>query len=150
MSIKGIVIKGHGVASGKANDPRYPLGTLSAQIPFFIELGLDLQEFYQGTINLDISPLEYKIVEPYKFFKEILWSEYIPAENFYFFKLVLIHNKRRIGGLIYMPGPETKTEHHQNRSTLELILPKIENLNYGDSLNIEVPETQLRFFNKSI
>ncbi|MGB5236117.1 MAG: hypothetical protein WBM43_09630 [Flavobacteriaceae bacterium] len=148
MNINGIVVRGHGVASGQSNDPRYPEGTLVKQLPFFKEKGLDLTTYYPGTINLDVSPFEYEIIEPYRFFKEIRWSEYIPAENFYFFNFVVFRNHRRIGGLIYMPDPDTKIEHNQGASILELILPKIENLNYGDSLKIDVPNTQLHFYDK--
>lgn len=149
MKIKGLVVRGHGVASGISADPRYPEGTLAQQLPFFKEKGLDLKNYYPGTINLDISPFEFKILEPFRFLKGIRWSEHIPAENFYFFNLVVLLNHHRISGLIYMPDSETKIEHDQGGSILELILPKVENLNYGDHLRIKVPDTQLRFCYKS-
>ncbi len=147
MRIKGNVIQGHGVASGQVFDPRYPEGTLARQLPFFKKHGLDLEKYHLGTINLDIHPYGYKIITPFKFFREVHWSEYIPAENFYFFSLTASRNSEIYKGLIYMPDPETKVEHEQGSSTLELILPKIEALDYGDSLFIEVPATQLEFYN---
>ncbi|MEN8789648.1 MAG: hypothetical protein ABF295_09055 [Flavobacteriaceae bacterium] len=145
MSIKGKVIQGHGVASGKVGDPRYPEGTLIKQLPFFKALGLDLGEYHLGTINLDIHPYRYGIIEAFMFFSQVRWSEHIPAENFYFFTLTAHYKSHTYNGLIYMPDPETKVEHEQSSSTLELILPKIKHLDYGDILKIEVPDTQLRF-----
>ena len=33
--ISGKIVKGHGVASGRARDPRFPEGTLALQWPIF-------------------------------------------------------------------------------------------------------------------
>ena len=41
---------GHGIASGKKKDDRFPDGTISMQIPIFKRLGLDLDHFHQGTL----------------------------------------------------------------------------------------------------
>ena len=144
--ISGIVVKGHGVASGKGKDSRYPEGTLKLQAPFFREAGLDISRFHPGTINLDISPCSYSICSPKHYFKEINWSPFIPPENFYFFDLIAISQDKVYEGLIYMPDPETKTDHHQVPQLLELLLPKIPGLNYGSFLKISVPEDQLQFF----
>ena len=83
MKISAVVQQGHGVASGKAKDPRYPKGTIKAQYEHFLEKGLDLSQYYLGTINLDIAPYSYKIVKPKYFLEHINWSEHIPPENFY-------------------------------------------------------------------
>ena len=144
MRIKGRITAGHGVASGKAGDPRYPQGTLKEQIPFFKERGLDLSLYFPGTINLDISPLGFIIQQPKLFLEKINWSPHIPPENFYFFDLKLLIDGQEYEGLIYMPDPETKVEHEQRSTILELILPKIPGLEYGDTVEIEVPEEQLR------
>ena len=143
MRIKGRITAGHGVASGKAGDPRYPQGTLKEQIPYFKERGLDLSPYFPGTINLDISPLGFVIQQPKLFLEQINWSPHIPPENFYFFDLKLIKNGQEYKGLVYMPDPETKVEHEQRSTILELILPKITGLEYGDPVEIEVPEEQL-------
>ena len=42
-----------------------------------------------------------------------------------------------------MPDPATKAEHFQNPTILELILPKIDGLNYGDAVTIEVYDEQI-------
>ena len=147
MRIKGKVSPGHGVASGKSGDARYPGGTLRAQFNYFKDRGLDLSPYYLGTINLDIAPLEFKIGQPKLFLKEVNWSGFIPPENFYFFDLEAFNGKDSYRGLIYMPDPETKVEHGQKNTVLELILPRINNLHYGDQLEIEVPEEQMSFQN---
>ncbi|MBT8206569.1 MAG: hypothetical protein KJO20_14465 [Eudoraea sp.] len=144
--VNGLVIQGHAVASGKGKDARYPDGTLRLQAPFFLEGGLDINRFYTGTINLDVSPYTFEIRRPKYFFREIKWSPYIPPENFYFFDLIAYYQKEVYEGLIYMPDPETKTDHHQHTQLLELLLPELQNLNYGDNLKIRVPNDQLRFF----
>jgi hypothetical protein len=46
-----------------------------------------------------------------------------------------------------MPDPATKAEHFQNPTILELILPKIDGLNYGDTVIIEVDEKQIQLKN---
>ena len=145
MRIKGVISQGHGVASGNSGDVRYPGGTLNQQLPYFKERGLDLSTFYPGTINLDIAPYSFELGQPKHFFRAIDWSSYIPAENFYFFDVVAHFEGKRFEGLIYMPDPETKVEHEQKNSILELILPKIDGLSYGNIIEIEVPESQMSF-----
>ncbi len=147
MKIKGKICAGHGVASGKAGDLRYPQGTLKQQIPYFREKGVDLSPYFPGTINLDISPYSFRIGKPRNFLEEIDWSPHIPPENFYFFDLKLFKDRQVFEGLIYMPDPETKVEHEQRSTILELILPKIPGLQYGDTLTIEVPQEQLGIYN---
>ena len=143
MKVKGRISQGHGVASGKAGDSRYPEGTLKQQFPHFKNRGLDLSPYFLGTINLDIAPHIYKILTPKLFLENVDWSDYIPPENFYFFDLKLHHQGQTFNGLIYMPDPKTKVEHEQKMSVLELILPKIEGLQYDDLVEIEVPSDQL-------
>ena len=146
MKVSGLIRKGHGVASGLSDNQRYPKGTLHEQLPYFKERGLDLSSFFLGTINLDIAPYEFAIGSPKYFFNAIPWSAYIPPENFYFFDVMLFVGDREYKGLIYMPDPTTKVDHIQERSILELILPKISGLTYGMKVSIEVKDEQLKFF----
>jgi hypothetical protein len=46
IQIKGTIQKGHGVASGKSGDPRFPEGTIAMQTPFFSDLGLKLEQCF--------------------------------------------------------------------------------------------------------
>lgn len=144
MKINALVCQGHGVASGKTKDPRYPEGTLKAQYPYFLEKGLDLSPYFPGTINLDIAPYNFKIKKPKYFLENVGWSDYIPPENFYFFDTSLQFNETTYKGLLYMPDPTTKAEHFQNPTILELLLPKIEGLKYGDHVMVEVFNAQMQ------
>ena len=146
MKILGKILPGHGVASGKGGDKRYPEGTLKLQAPHFFKRGLDLSVYFSGTINLDVSPYKFNVGLAKHFFESVDWSDHIPPENFYFFDLEVWYKGREYTGLIYMPDPETKTDHEQKASVLELILPKVEGLAYGDTAEIEVPEEQISFY----
>ncbi len=141
--VRGEIKSGHGVASGKGKDKRYPGGTLKQQSKHFLEQGLDLSTYFRGTVNLDISPNTYKIKDPKYFFENIDWSDYIPPENFYFFDVLLHYKDKTYAGLIYMPDPETKQDHVQIPNMLELILPKVKGLKYGDCVDIEIKKGQL-------
>ena len=143
MKVNAVVAQGHGVASGKAKDPRYPKGTLNAQFEHFMQKGLDLSQYFPGTINLDIAPYTFNIIKPKYFLENINWSKYIPPENFYFFEVSLHINNNIYKGLIYMPDPATKAEHFQNPTILELLLPKVDGLKYGDTVVVEVDDQQI-------
>ena len=60
-SAKAIITRGHGIASGKTKDARFPGGTLSMQAPFFRDLGMDLSKFFTGTLNLSVDPRSYRL-----------------------------------------------------------------------------------------
>jgi hypothetical protein len=149
ISITGKVISGYGVASGKGKDNRYPEGTLKLQMPFFNERGLDLSAFFIGTINIDISPYQFSIKKYKYYFKEINWSIYIPPENFYFFEVQLIFKESVYEGLIYMPDPKTKFDHHQISSLFELLMPKIEGIKQGENIILKLREGDFKFTIKS-
>jgi len=109
---------------------------------------LDISPYFLGTINVDISPYTFRIKSPKHFLEAVDWSAHIPPENFYFFDLKVTYAEREYAGLIYMPDPATKEEHFQNPNVLELILPKIEGLSYGASIEINVAEEQLELTRK--
>ena len=50
--VSGIIKSGHQVASGIAKNNPYEKGTVAMQLPFFRDLGLDLSDFYLGTLNI--------------------------------------------------------------------------------------------------
>ena len=143
MKVRGKIIPGYGVASGKGNDPRYKEGTIRIQAPYFKERGLDLNSYFMGTLNVDISPSTFALGTPKYFFENVDWSDHISPENFYFFDVTLSYKGENYDGLIYMPDPNTKEEHVQKPTVLELILPKIEKLEYGHSVQLEVENEQI-------
>lgn len=142
--VKGYVKRGHGVASGKSGDPRFPKGTLELQKPFFRARGLNLDDYYLGTINLSISPYRYEVKIPKYTFRKVQWSPDSLAEDFSFFDCrILLELDTSLDGLIYYPHPETKPEHFQSPDILEIITVPIDNLKYGDELTIEVIKQQI-------
>lgn len=142
--VKGIIKKGYGVASGKGGDKRFPNGTIEMQKPFFYKKGLDLEAYFSGTLNISISPHQYSVKQAKYTFKNLKWAEKEPAEDFSFFDCrIHLKNREVKEGLIYYPHPETKPEHFQAADILEIITFKIDNLNYGDEVILEVDNQQI-------
>jgi len=144
VQIKGVVKQGHGVASGKAGDPRFPSGTIEMQKSAFAARGLDLGSYFPGTINLSIYPQQYSVKQAKYTFRGVRWALERPAEDFSFFDCrIILSNGLQVKGLIYYPHPETKPEHFQDPEILEIILPFVEGLQYGDELLLEVNPEQI-------
>ncbi|OKH40027.1 hypothetical protein NIES2119_03510 [[Phormidium ambiguum] IAM M-71] len=144
IKITGTIKKGYGVASGKAKDPRFPNGTIEMQIPVFQECGLDLSQYFPGTINISIAPHQYEIKQAKYTFKNVKWAANEPAEDFSFCDcLISFSTGRSQSGLIYYPHPETKPEHFQTPDTLEIITSFIDDLKYGDTVIIAVDSQQI-------
>lgn len=143
--VHGKLIPGHGIASGVSKDPRFPNGSLEMQIPYFKKLGLDLGAYFAGTLNIDIAPCGYTAIEPAYHFSQIQWTPLLPPENFYFFDATLIHQGNKHVGLIYMPDPETKKEHFQKETVLELIMPHISDLGLGAKVILNTKDSAMSF-----
>ena len=143
--IPATIVQGHRVASGLNGNPRFPGGTLRMQLPFFRELGLDLSSYHLGTLNVSIAPMSYRVMNPKWTFRALKWHPTEPAEDFSFFD-VIVHREGEpsISGSIYFPHPETKPEHFQKPEVLELLLPWMEGLTYGQKIWLEVPVEQMR------
>jgi hypothetical protein len=144
QQVSGTVKQGHGVASGKAKDPRFPDGTIAMQLPYFQQRGLKLDRYFPGTINVSIAPHTYKIVRAKYTVKDVKWSNDIPSEDFSFFDCrLIIPGKIEVTGTIYYPHPETKPEHFQAPDILEIITEYIQGLTYEDTLILEVDSQQI-------
>ena len=143
VTITGIVERGHQVASGNAKDSPYERGTLEIQLPFFRDLGLDLDGFYLGTINISIAPHTFKFWQPSFTFKEVKWHPDYAAETFSFSPCKIIYRQVSYNGLIYYPHPETKIGHFQDDSILEAIAPSIPALSYGDRLILQLDPQEI-------
>ncbi len=144
--IQATIVEGHRVASGLNGNPRFPGGTMRMQLPFFLELGLDLSGYHLGTLNVSIAPMSYRVVKPKWTFRALKWHPTEPAEDFSFFD-VIVHrdDAAPVSGLIYFPHPETKPEHFQKPDVLELLLPWTEGLEYSRRIQISAPSDQLQF-----
>ncbi|MEO5915657.1 MAG: hypothetical protein ABIS50_15595 [Luteolibacter sp.] len=144
QTISARIVRGHQVASGQNEDPRFPGGTLRMQAPFFKALGLDLAPFHPGTLNISLAPCGYIVRRPRHTFKGLKWHPVEPAEDFSFFDVrVICPDGSRVTGFIYFPHPATKPEHFQNPDVLELLLPYVEGLSYGMELRLEIPQDQM-------
>ena len=150
-SIPVVLVQGYGIASGNTQDPRFPGGTVSMQVPFFQLKGLDLSSYFFGTLNVDISPYSFELKDPIFSVSNIKWSEELPAENFSFFECK-IEKPSGIGrdvysALVYWPHPSTKPGFIQPENNLEILSPFIPDLNYGDPLILTAEKNNI-FFRK--
>jgi|GEM_PF-1366396 len=123
VSVVGTVVEGHGVASGRKEDPRFPGGTIAMQIPHFATRGLDLTGWYPGTINVSTGARSVEILRAEFTFREVAWHPVEPAEDFSFVACsVSVDGGHPVEGFLYHPHPETKPEHFQEPGVLEILL----------------------------
>ena len=143
--VTGIVKEGHRVASGLANESRFPDGTLALQIPCFAVRGLDLAPYHRGTINVSIAPLTYIIGQAWKTLPDVKWSSVMPAENFSFYRCGIrpAGVKTFAEGLVYWPHPSTKPEFFQDPSILEILAPFLEGITYGSAVELHVTPAEI-------
>jgi len=132
--IHGILVQGYRVASGPSKD--YPYGALEKQRPLFKARGLDLSACFNGTLNIDIRPITFKLVKPEFTFQHVEWTDLHPPEHFSFSRCKVIHKDIEYEGWVYYPHPETKLRHFQNPSLLEVIAYAIPDIKYGDELDV--------------
>lgn len=134
----GQVVAGHQVASGRAASSPYPKGTIEMQTPHFQARGLDLSPFYPGTLNVSIRPYQLVLKSPQWTFTQVKWSPSHDPETFSFTPCALTWQSQTFNGLIYYPHPETKINHFQDPSVVELLLPTIAGIGYDDSVFLSV------------
>jgi len=110
------------------------------QLPIFKKLGLDLQNVYPATLNIDLGLIKFKIIAPEYKFVNVRWYAEWPAETFSFVRCRVTYNHEMIDGWIYYPHPEAKIQHFKDSSTLEILVPYIEGIKYGESVEIDIDE----------
>ena len=140
--ISGTIVAGHRVASGPSNE--YPYGTIEKQKPYFKELGLDLERFYSGTLNVSISPFTFAMLNPEHTFRHVAWTDLHPPEDFSFSRCMVRFGGGEYAGYVYYPHPETKMRHFQNASILEIMAANIPGLKYGDQVEVELRTDEIR------
>jgi hypothetical protein len=132
--LHGKVVKGYRVASGPSAD--YPFGALDRQRPIFKLHGLDLSDYFNGTLNIDISPRAFKLIKPQFTIHNVEWTDLHPPEHFSFSRCKVIFKEMEYDGWVYYPHPETKLRHFQNPSLLEVIGMEIKDIHYGDEVDV--------------
>ncbi|MDD3182109.1 MAG: hypothetical protein PHD48_04810 [Alphaproteobacteria bacterium] len=141
-TIKAVLRAGYQVASGQSQtDLRFPLGTIRMQAPFFKERGLDFDTYFDGnfryaTLNLSIAPRFFRIGKTSYHFKNVEWTDVLPAETFFLSPAQLRFKGNIYKALIYIPDPETKPDHQQGTSVLEIIANKVPDIAYGDEIEL--------------
>ena len=141
--VRGVVRAGHRVASGTGADRRYPAGTVRMQRPFFLERGLDLTPFFEGTLNVDIAPRSFALAQPAHTFRRVTWTELHPPEDFSFSRCRVGYGGGEHAGWVYTPHPETKAAHFQPPTMLESLVPWVEGVRYGDAVELWVPAAEI-------
>lgn len=142
LRAKGVVVAGHGVASGTATATPFAGGTIALQAPHFAARGLDLAPFVPGTVNLDIAPYRLELAAPRWTFRDVAWTDVHGPETFSFVECAVRRGDEVHEGLVYAPHPETKPMHHQPSTVVELLLPPLAGLGAGEALELEVADGQ--------
>jgi len=139
--------KGYRVASGPSKAyPEY--GSIEKQKPYFKKLGLNLDRMFNGTLNVSIEPYEFEIKKPQHKFKKVKWTELANAEDFSFSKCKIKFQGKEYNGWVYYPDPNTKKEHFQDASTIEVLAPFINGIKYGNKLEISLDSSEIQIINK--
>jgi hypothetical protein len=138
----GIVVAGHGVASGTAEADRFPGGTIALQRTAFAALGFDLGDVHNGTVNVDVAPYRLVLTKPQQTLERVEWLAGYPAETFSFATARLALGRRRVPAMVYHPHPETKPEHGQQPGVVELLAPWISGLVVGAEVEVWVDPAQ--------
>ena len=136
ITVKGTIVEGHRVASRPSRD--YPYGTIEKQKPYFKALGLDLENVYNGTLNISIHPNTFEMKNPEFTFERVEWTDLHPPETFSFSRCVVTFKGVRYAGWVYYPNPGTKKRHFQQPSMIEILAEYIPGIQYRDEIEIEL------------
>lgn len=136
--VEGVIIRGHGVASGRGAESPYPRGTVEMQKPFFAALGFDLTGLHEATLNVDLSPWRFRLRHPAHTFHRVEWTHLHPPETFSFSRCRIGHGGREVDAWIYTPHPGTKADHFQPPAMLEILAPFLPGVGYGDAVTLRI------------
>ncbi|WP_026376664.1 hypothetical protein [Aestuariibacter salexigens] len=140
ITLDGKIITGYQVASGQGNRCPYPQGSIRPQLPIFKERGLDLCHCYPGTLNIDISPWSFQLIKPDHTFRNVNWYQDI-IEDFSFAACGIYIDNSRHDVWIYYPHPDTKPDHQQASTTIEILAPYLPAARYGQQVQLEIAES---------
>jgi len=147
IPLQGVIVQGYRVASGPSKD--YPYGALERQKPIFKSRGLNLDGYFNGTLNIDIRPYTFQLIKPEFTFHNVEWTDLHPPEHFSFSRCRVIYKDVEYEGWIYYPHPETKRRNFQNPSLLEVIAYPIPEIQYGDEVQVFVNSDEIALRNRS-
>ena len=137
-TVVGTINEGYRVASGLTESSPYPQGALAMQLPHFSARGFDLRPYYLGTLNVNIAPHQFRMVQPEVTLAQVAWTDAHAPETFSFSHCRLVWNGDMFNGWVYYPHPETKPMHFQQPDLIEVLMPKIDGIGYGDRVALSV------------
>lgn len=144
VRLSGTTVHGHQVASGRSAQSPHPAGTIALQQRHFAARGFDLDGLERATVNLALDDVRtVEVVRPTFTLTNVAWTDLHAAEDFSFVACRVHRSGRAEAGYVYWPHPETKPANFQPGNVIELLLPRIDGLDYGDRLDVELPERAL-------
>ncbi len=147
--LKGVLIKGYQIASGTSPITPYKDGSIKLQKPFFEEKGFCMKGLHLATLNIDIPNHEFTIIKPTYHFDNLKWEKDFPAETFSIVSCTLVYKTKQYDVYIYYPHVETKSDHIQKKSTLEILSPFIDGIKYGDKVEVLIDTKNISEFTKT-
>lgn len=141
IPLRGVIVQGYRVASGPSKD--YPYGALERQKPIFKSRGLNLNRYFNGTLNIDIRPYSFQLIKPEFTFYNVEWTDLHPPEHFSFSRCRVVYKDIEYEGWVYYPHPETKRRNFQNPSLLEVIAYPIPEIRYGDEIQVFINPNEI-------
>ena len=136
--LKGVLVKGYQIASGTSTITPYKDGSIKLQKPFFEERGFCMKTLYLATLNIDIPNHEFIITNPTYYFENLKWEKDFPAETFSIVSCTLKYKMKQYDAYIYYPHVETKSDHIQKKSTLEVLSPFVDGISYEDEVEVQL------------
>ncbi|PZO08067.1 MAG: hypothetical protein DCF25_22465 [Leptolyngbya foveolarum] len=112
------------------------------QTPHFLAQGIDLSPFYSGTLNVSIDPYRFELI-PQRTLSLVKWSPEHEPESFSFVPIQLEWQRQCYSGLVYYPHLETKIDHFQEPTVIELLMPCIDAIAYGDEVILRASNNEL-------
>jgi hypothetical protein len=150
MFIEGKIIKGKGIASGKNIDTNDLTNTIGYQLPFFAAAGVPVDNIRPGTINVGISPHEFRIIRPDHTVTCTWWpgSEKTPPfpETFRLVEAQVIFESNTYPGLIYYPMPSAYKSHPDTK--IELLAEDIPGIKNEKPIGIQVEDGKLEVYRR--
>lgn len=136
MKLEGIVKEG----KGRANI------TIAKQKPFFKQEGLkNVDNFEDGSINVDISPSKYEVLKFDYFFENIKWDkDKIEDFGFIIIEKIIYNNCEWVKpGYIYIPH---NSPHFNDKSQFEVMSIKIHGIISDKEIGLIIKEGKLKYY----
>lgn len=128
ITLKGKIVPGSQIGSQ----------TIKMQSSFFEEK-IDKDFLINGSINVDISPKKWKIIDPDFSFTNVVWRPNF-SEDFDFVKIKFRFENKTYSGFLYNPK-RTKNP----RTMMEILSRHIDGIRYGKDIELLLPEDKILF-----